>query len=324
MIHKKGVVYLFAALLLVAVFLTILFAQTLPTEQERAESEVARIVTMSDFLSDFFADVERATNIAGFRAFIAVEQYINEEGAFLVNASPVFIEAFMNGTIDGDSYEIMENSTFSEYLARVNAEANRIGIALNASVSEILLDQSTPWSVDIAFNMTMNVSDTRGLANWYLTKNFETGVSILDIRDPVYSVYTFGKVPNTIRQSPYNNSEFVVGGNDTTALNDEITNMYYREDPHAPSYLQRLEGNLTGNSKYGIASLVSLDELDAQDITVYPTRSAVDYVYFNATPTINYCPDFGEPLPASFRIDQTHHDDPEHDYELPQLNATVC
>jgi len=318
------VVFLIISLLLVSIFLTILYAQRLPTSRERAEGEVSRIRSMSDFLTDFQADVHRATTIAGFRSFIAVEQYISEKGAFVTAPMPIFREAFMNGTIDGEAFEVMENSTFGEYLQRVNAEARKIGIGLNASVINITLSQNTPWSVEIRFDMTMNVSDTRGLARWDTVGEFTTTVSILDIRDPIYSVYTFGKIPNTIRQSPYNNSQFVVGSNDTTALNDEIGNMYYREDPYAPSFLQRLAGNLTGSSKYGIASLVDLDELNAQGLFVKTYQSVLDFRYFSNVSTSDYCPGKGQPLPSWFKIDQEHYLDPAHDYEVSLLNATAC
>ena len=155
--NRRGVVYLMAAVLLVGILLTIMYTTTLPTTRDKAESEFARIASMSDFLHDFSTDVHRATHIAGFRSFIATEQYINEKGDFLTDPAPVFIEVFMNGTIDGDAYQIMTNSTFGEYLQRVNTEAKKIGILLNATITNITLNQSTPWSVDITFEMEINV-----------------------------------------------------------------------------------------------------------------------------------------------------------------------
>ncbi len=322
--NRRGVVYLIIAVLLLSVFLTVLFAQRLPTSRELAESESVRIRTMSDFLHDFLADIHRATYIAGFRSFIAVEQYIAQEGATVAEPAPLFIEAFLNGTIDEEPYEIMANSTFGEYLERVNAEAGGIGIRLNVSVANVTLAHRTPWSVDITFLMDLEVEDVLGLARWELERDFTTEVSILDIRDPVYSVHTLGRMPNTIRRSPHNDSSFLVGGNDTTALADEIANMYYREDPGAPSFLQRLAGNLSGRSKYGIASLVDLDELDAQGLPIKGYRSVVDHRYFANGSTTNYCPGKGEPLPAWFKIHEAQYLDEEHDYAMQELNATVC
>lgn len=321
---RRGMVFLLTALILVAIILTIIFAKKLPTQYEREQSVVDRIGSMDDFLKDFHVDVQRATHIAGFRSLIAIEQHIAQEGSYLADATPIFIEAFMNGTIGNASFEILENSTFSDYLDRVNAEARSIGVILNVTTRNITLSQSTPWSVDVTFLMDVNVSDSRELARWDYARSFTTSVSIIEIRDPVYSVSTFARVPNTFRRSPYNNTDFVVGGNDTTRLDDEVRMMYYREDPHAPSFLQRLEGNLSGSSKYGVASLVDLDELNRQGIFVRTYLSPVDYLYFANETTAVYCPDFGEPLPGWFKLDEVHFLDPLHNYELDDLNATLC
>ena len=321
---RRGIVFLITALLLVAVFLTILYSQTQPTEQDRQESIVTRISTMNDFLRDFDSDVSRATYISGYRSFIALEQYTSANGAFLANASPVFIEAFLNGTINGESYDILTNSTFSEYLARVNADAAQEGIILNVTVLNVALNQSTPWSVDVTFDLAVNVTDTRGLASWDYTKPFTTAVSILNLRDPLYSVETNGLLPNTIIMSPYNNSNFVTGSNNTTNLNNEVEQMYYREDPYAPSYLQRLEGQFNASSKYGIASIVNLDALNAQGLSVYTDRSVIDAYYFSGRNATNWCPHRGSPLPSWFKIDNDHYNDPQHNYELSLLNATTC
>jgi hypothetical protein len=321
--NRRGIVFLIIALLAIGIFLTILFSRTRPTETERAESIVARISSMDDFLKDFHADVHRATYISGFRTLIALEEYINEKGSFLTNVSPKFIEAFLNGTIDGKSYDILTNSTFSDYLGRVNEDAAKIGVALNVTIEAITLSQSTPWSVDVTFSLGVNVTDTRGLARWDYVKPFTTEVSILDLRDPVYSVATYGRLPNTFRVSPFNNTDFVKG-NDTTNLSAEALQMYYREDPYAPSFLQRLNGSLNSSSKYGIASIVNLDEINAQGLAVYTTRSVIDAVYFSGRNTTNYCPTNGSPRPSWLKIDSTHYNDPKHDYEISKLNATTC
>ncbi len=320
---RRGVVYLISALLIVAILLAIMYARTLPTGEERSRSVVTRIQAMSDFLSDFHGDVPRATYIAGFRSLIAIEQYTSQEGVYVTNATPLFIEAFMNGTVDGQPYDILTNSTFGDYLGRVNDEARQQGIALNVTVQDIALNQSTPWSIDVSFLMTVNVTDTRGLARWDYQKWFTTEVSILDLRDPAYSVSTDGKLPNTIRESPYNNSDLVTGNN-TANLDDEIQQGYYREDPYAPSYLQRLQGDLNGTSKYGIASIINLDDLNAQGLPVYTDRSTVDAYYFSGRNATLYCPTEGSPLPSWFKLDATHYDDPAHDYGLSKLNATIC
>lgn len=319
---RRGMVYLIGAILLVAVFLTLYFARTLPTERERTESITARIITIDDFLKDLHEDVPRAAYIAGYRAILAMEEYVAENG-FLAEPAPKIIEAFLNGTIEGKNYSVMRNSTFLQYLGKVNEETSRVGIRLNITLLNVSLTQRTPWSIDLDFNMTMNVSDRAGLARWDYERSFRAEVPILDTRDPLYIVYTFGRVPNTFRMSPYEHDD-LVNGNDTSNLYNESINMYYREDPYAPSFMQRLTGNISANSKYGISSVVNLDSLDTQGIFVYTYRSVIDYLYFTNASTTNYCHTFGSPMRGWFKIDATHYFDEARNYELDDLNATVC
>jgi len=322
--NRRGILYLFGALLFVAIILTIFFARTLPTSEERQESVVTRIRTTNDFLRDLHADVPRATYIASFRAFLSLDEQLYAQGAYFTNVTPLFAEAFLNGTIDGDANHtsLLVNSTFTDYLARVNAEAADIGLALNMSVDQVRLSQSSPWTVDVSFLMHVNVTDSRGLARWDYDRWFTTEVSIIGLHDPSYTVGTDGLLLNVIEMSPYNNTQFV-SGNDTTVLEDELRSRYYRDDPYAPSFLQRLEGNLTGSSKYGIASLVDLDEISAQGLAVRTDRTLIDAAYFANASTVNYCPGSGS-LPNWFKLDAAHYSAAEHDYELSKLNATTC
>lgn len=322
--NKRGIVFLFSAILLVLVMLSIMYAKVSTTTNERDASVFIRISSMNSFIEEFHTDVPRATFISASRSLIALEQHISDNGAFRNDTEQVFRESFVNGTIDGSPFVILENSTFSDYLQRVQIEAASSSITLNATIGNITLSQHTPWQVRVHFPLQVNVTDTRGLAGWSYNKTFDTLVSIVNLRDPVYSVGTSSKVPNTIRRSPYENEDFVINGNDTTALYDEISNMYYREDPYAPSFLQRFQGLLNESSPNGIASLVDLDELNAQDVEVYTLRPTLDYLYFNESGTATYCPDFGSPLQSWFRLDNNHFTDEDHDYELPDLNGSVC
>lgn len=319
---KRGVIYLASAILIAAVMLTIFFTRATPSEKETSESIFFRISTMARFIDDFHQDIDRATFISGFRAFIALEERINQQGDYLTDPDSDFTQAFLNGTIAGDSYDIMINSTFNQYLDRVRAQSSKIGIDLNVTIINITLNQSGPWAVDIELLARVNITDMQGLANWNYEKSFVTEVSILDLRDPLYTVETQNRIRNTIRRSIYNYSQFITL-NDTTILNNELIEMYYRSDPHAPSYLYRLQGRFN-ESPNGISSLVNLDELNNQGVTVDLTRSIIDYIYFDTISTTQYCPTEGEPLPTWFKLDATHYNDPKRNYELPELEPEVC
>lgn len=319
--NRCGFIFLVSTLLFVAVLLTIMFARQESTELD--EASLLRVRTMDEFITDFGDDSRRAAYISGFRALIAIEQYLNDRGEYVDDLAPIFVEAFVNGTIEGEHYAVLDDSTFNDYLANVEERASLVGISLDATVFDVTLSQSTPWSVDVNFLLRVVVNDSRGQASWNYTESFTTEVSIFDLRDPVYSVSTYGKVPNTIRKSTLTMGLLVVG-NDTSGLEEEIQNMTYREDPSAPSFLQRIAGDLTGNSTYGIASLVDLDNLDAQGLEVENGRSIVDAWYFSGRNATVYCPDSRFGLATWVRLDSTHYADEEHNYDFDDLNATTC
>jgi len=315
-------VFLIGALLLVSIALTIVFTRSLPSEKERTDSILIRIGTIDDFLKDIHEDVPRAAFIAGYRCLLAVEEHVTING-YVANPETTIIEAFLNGTINNKSYDVLVNSTFLQYLDRVNVEARKVGMVLNITVENVSLAQRTPWSVDLDFNMTINVSDTRNLAQWNYDRSYTVAISILDTRDPVFLVGTLGRVPNTFRRSPFMHDDLVTG-NDTSNLFNETVQMYYREDPYAPSYLQRLRGDVSSSSQYGISSPVNLDALNAQGLFVYTYRSVIDYLYFTNASTNNYCPSFGSPLRGWFKIDALHYNNPAQNYEIDDLNASLC
>ncbi|RME53749.1 hypothetical protein D6783_01000, partial [Candidatus Woesearchaeota archaeon] len=260
----------------------------------------------------------RGEYIAGFRALLAMEQHVVETGAFLTDAEQTYLEAFFNGTINGENVTIMENSSFSEYLSRVTLVAQETGMNITVNVTNIYLDQVEPWSIRVTAQLTINLTDQSGRFGWTQLKNFTVDIPIADIIDPLYSVNTLSRVPNTIRKT--NITEFVNDAgdaNDTTNLQQFYNTSAYRASQTAPSILMRFEGNLSP-SLYGIESMVNLNDLSLQDIPVNTERSVIDYLYWGTQPTTDLCD--VQNMPSSFRIDTGH----KETYEIDELNYTTC
>lgn len=280
-----------------------------------ASAQQLRAATMDDFLSDLHRDVDRAAYISGFRAFIALEQSVANSGEYLDDIESDFASAFLNGTIGEESYDILDNSSFTQYLERVGHEASLRGMVLNMSVLNVSLYHITPWIVAIDYDILIMLNDTRAATRWSYVKTFSTQVPIFDLRDPLYAVGTNNKALNTVRiVSGF--SEFVNDAgdqNDTTVLVDFLDSSYYSHSTLAPSFLMRFEGNLSAN-KYGIESLVNLDELDTQDVLILSTRSVVDYLYFGSAPSDDWCN--VQNMPSYFKLDDDHRDFYEIDGEL--------
>ena len=111
---------------------------------------------------------------------------------------------------------------------------------------------------------------------------------------------TNGLVAPKIVKTPY--SSFVSGAN-ISNLSSHLKNSFYIASTNAPSFLDRLEGRIVA-SDYGIESLVNLDELAKQGISV-KQKSVIDYIYFSEA-SGEGCRVLPSGMPSWFRLDNAH------------------
>lgn len=312
---KKGFIYMMTVMIFLIIILSLFYAYEVYKPSEKDDSIESRIRSMNDFIEDLSLDTERAAYIAGFRSLIALEEYVSTTGMFLSSMEDSFIEIFFNGTIGNFSPEIMNESTFSLYMSRVNQKSQEIDVAMNFSINSIDFSQVDPWTVRVDIYSLIQILDDRNLASWNFTEVFSSDISILSFKDPLYSVNTLGRLHSFVVET--NISEYVIN-NDTTNLLDHIETGYYVASTKAPSFVMRFEGNLSADSN-GIESLVDIGFLqDQDDIVIDSTRSVVDYIYFGNQTTNNKCS--VQNMPSWFRIDENH----INDYEINELSYVNC
>jgi len=205
----------------------------------------------------------------------------------------------MNGTIGSVSLVLMQNSTFPEWVARLQSEALKTGIVVSFNVSSVTIYQDDPWHVKGKINLSINVTDTRNSSSWHQHREIISSMSILGLEDPLYAVKTYGRAPNSINMTPYDGN--YVSGVDVTNLNRHANNSYYANSTSAPSFLMRFEGNLSA-SPYGIESMVNLQTLQDQGLAV-KQKSVIDYVYWGSSNTTDYRV---TGTPSWFYIDSGH------------------
>lgn len=311
---KKGFIYMSVVLVFLAIMMSVFYTREV-FSGEQADIITSRIKTMNSFVEDLSVDADRAGYISGFRALLSLEEYISTQGVFLTDVESSFKEAFYNGTIGNYTPMIMIDSSFSEYIQRVNQKVGEIGINIIWEVTDLRLSQSDPWTVVVDIDSNITVNDARGLASWTFNKTLQSSVSIYNLKDPLYSVNTLGRVESFIQKT--NITEFVVN-NQTDNLIEHIENSYYRESSSAPSFIMRFEGDLSSSSN-GIESLVDISFLEKQeDIIVKYDRSIVDYIYFGSQTTNNSCS--VQNMPSWFEIDDNH----IIDYEIDELSYSSC
>lgn len=292
---KRGFVYSFIAMLIAILILFSYSVSHHDTERITSDSLVSRIHTLNDFIIDVNQDLSNGIKIVSTRTLLGFQEYIAEEGLYLGDFEQRFTEGFLNGTLAGQSLNLLNDSTFTNWTNRIESQARLIAIRTNFTLYGVEVRQQTPWSINVTVSLRMEMEDLRGAARWDLNRSVSSLLSIRDFEDPVYLVNTQGKVTNTIRIT---NVTPLVAGNDVTNLMIHANNSYYLPSNYSPSYVMRLEGNFSP-SPMGIESLVYVPALQSQGISA-ETRSVVDVVYFgNQTTThhrINDTPDW-------FRLD---------------------
>ncbi|HII30237.1 TPA: hypothetical protein HA317_04220, partial [Candidatus Woesearchaeota archaeon] len=295
--NKRGVFFI-----LVATFLLYLLVLQVTTQlrfaNRRVDAFKVRIETMNGFLNDMEKDLTRGVYICSFRALASIGQHISTTGSFVANSQSAFTEALINGTVNQTHARLMNQSTITDWMNAISLQAAGVGLIVNLSLLEVNITQDYPWDVNVHTYIAIDLRDDNGLASWSVNRSVDTRISILGFEDPLYTIYTYGRLANRINITPYYDN--YTEGDDTTNILLHMENGFYTNSS-GPSFLMRFEGNLS-NSPYGIESIINREKIAAQGLQVYD-RSIVDYIYFgnfsvNAHRINN--------TPVWFRIDDDH------------------
>lgn len=280
--NKKGFVFTAVAVLIIIalIFLFATHERLLP----RTIAQTGRVHLMDSYITNLEKDIPRAAYIAGYRSLIAMEEHISATGEYLPDVDAAFLSAFTNGTVNGTAYGIMDNSTFTNFSTAFGMLAARQGMRSNLTVLAIDAYHESPWTITLNISLTIVLEDTAGTARFNRTSSILAAVPIESIKDPLYSVGTQGRVPQTVIESNVSRPYIIEATNDTTRLQELLNSSMYIDSTDAPSFLQRFAGDLSA-SPFGIQSLVRTSELDAQGIAINTCKSVVDYLYFGSSPT---------------------------------------
>lgn len=297
---SKGVFFTVTAIILLGVLFTSLMFQSRYSFTERNQVVSLRAASLQNFARGMEQDTKKGLFISGFRAVLGEEELIFSTNAFLNGSKAGLIEAVINGTVNGHAVSTMANSTLPEWLSRMKSEASKLGLLMNLTFTSVTVGQSSPWAVDFTMVYSYNLTDVGGTAAFLKTGLLAvSSVSILGFADPVYSIYTFGKIQRVINSTQFEGN--YASGLDTTNLTAHIDRFYYANST-GPNFLMRLEGNLSDSST-GIESIVRLPDLEDQGLPVYE-RSSVDYIYFNTSTPIIY--KVNNTYESWFRLDAEH------------------
>lgn len=275
--NKKGLVFTLMAIVFMIMFIFIFLLPVFKVKTNEMLIVETRVDTINNFIKDIERDTSRGLYIASYRALLSIENDIIEKGVFTDNLNSQFHEAILNGTINGQSKILMNASTFPQWISRIQDIADDLNIGTNITLHEVQLSQITPWDVLVTANLNYVIFDQSGIAYWNYNKTINTSISILGFEDPIYVIYSFGRLTNTINQTPYENN--YTFENDVDNLISHTENSYYVASNTSPNFLMRLENNLSA-SPYGIESLINVKKLNDFGLSINTEASIVDYYYW--------------------------------------------
>ena len=307
---KKGMYFTIVTLIMIFIFVFVFLIAGRYDLNSRLSVVEMRVESMNDFIKDLRRDTERGLYITSFRAILSIEEYVINNGAFINDSNGGILELLLNGTIYGTSSPMMTNSKLTDWMDNIVTEAGKLNINLSMDVKNITVFQDAPWSVRINMTLGINVSDEGNIASWVRDEVIETTVDIVDFEDPLYIVFSGGRITNQIKRS-VNSGNFtkeILDTWDVGNLINHINNSEYIFNPDAPSFLMRLENNTNSSACCGIESLVNIKKLELAGFQAYEINSessVVDHDYWQGISNGDYRVNF---TPEWFRLDGDHLD----------------
>ena len=295
-LNKKGMFFTILAIALLSLFFV---SYTIYTNVNDREPINKRIDTMNNFIFSLEEDLPRKLYASGFRIIFLFEEKIVENGTYIMDINQTFEEAFFNGTIYSEQQELMNGVRYQDIIDSINDKSNSFNVEVNLSNPKISISQEDPWNIKITLTVDLYIKDLGDLVSWNKTSNITTLIPIENFDDPLYIINTNGLIAQKVNKTIY---EPFVDGSDVTNLTLHLNNGRYINSTSAPSFLNRLEGNITSN-QYGVESLVYLPDLSSQGITI-KDKSVVDYIYFSYDDPAN---NEVQGMPSWFKLDVPHH-----------------
>lgn len=282
--NKRAIFFTFVAIILLSALVFSFSIYSRYRMRTRGLVIETRVNTMNSFMKDIDKDIIRGGFISSHRSILTMVEYVSANGVYIDNVEDRFEEVFLNGTINSSAQALMSDTTFNDWISRMQSQGGKINLELDFNINSITINHSEPWRVDVYIDTNIYVNDASDIAAWNVTRMIKTVVPIEGFEDPIYAINTNAKVLNIVNKTPF--TDFVTGNNDTSNLQSHTDNSYYVAWSSAPSFLMRIEGNLSA-SPYGIESLINLQKLIDRGIDV-EERSVVDHVYWSNKSVSSY------------------------------------
>jgi len=307
----KGI--FFSIILIFIIMFLILFVsinKSLVSYQSSQKSAENRISAMLGFYDNVIFDSQKSADIICKRAMSSAINYITLNGyplSSVPGSNSTIVELMTNGSINGIQQDFMNDSKIGDWENTIEGLGRQEGFQTNISIKDIVIQPADSFHLSFSYSISVNLSDTMTETNLTKTSRQYLLVSIENFEDPTYPLNTYGRVINIIKKSPH---WLNYSSTDPANLNDDLTNSYYHPSLNGASFLDRLEGKYTVQSKYNIAavpigleSFVSKDKIAYYGLPITTDATNVDYFYFSGSAVTAHSISSPPGMPSNFKLD---------------------
>lgn len=291
---KKAQMFTVIAVLLIVLMLIVV--EIYSTIHDRKAIRT-RVSSMNNFLLSLETNLQRQAYISGFRMVFLAGGEVGP--TYISNITAFFNEAYFNGSVNGQSEGLMIGATHNDMINSINTKASKISVVINMTNTTISMTQNDPWNLRFTITSDFVMSDKQNLALWQKKQNISVLIPVEGFEDPFFKIKSGGRISRLINRTIYDGN--FVNGADVSNLSDHFAKGYYANNSNAPSFLNRLQGNFSSDPN-GIETFVDTDEFAAEGLTIYPSSSVVDYLYFLTQPSGSVV----SGMPNQFKIDDAH------------------
>ncbi|MCC7574475.1 hypothetical protein KO361_02695 [Candidatus Woesearchaeota archaeon] len=286
--NKEGVVFTIVALVISSFILLLFFYIIELPLDHKVDVDRIKIVTANNFMF-------QAENIARAQAVVSSKEALSAmlevmfvENSFVDDFDFEFVNCLEYGYFDlggsnycGDQANLKEKIEVDLY----NFIRENTGLKVEFVVSDVFLNQSSPWLLDIHFLFNILMIEDDFSLN--VSLNMSESFSIIGLKDPVHVVVDEVLVPLRVE----NFSDVIIISVDekynhispdfnekASTFNELVVNQRFFEYNKSPSFLDRLRGNFSP-SDLGITSVV---------LPIYSDPSDYDTVIRSGSSSIDW------------------------------------
>jgi len=199
----------------------IVLATLIPLGLDATERQSTRVNVdeLFYFIKSVQDDVSRAVDISSRRAMVAVTNLVVNSGDPVADADSYVAEAFLNGTIDGNESDLMADTSFRDWIDKMEQQADDERYLINMSVDmddlDVRMDAGFVMAFDFRYNLS--VSDPRIGTSFEREDEVFNGTGTIDgVDDPLIVMETAGKrFVQYQRCGPADHAEIVMTGTES-------------------------------------------------------------------------------------------------------------